>query len=398
MGSPRTSHQPKRGSPSLRVPVWYYAILGVITVVGAALIVISLQSPEKPELGDDLISEDDYILGQADAPVTVIEWASLDCEPCLAHVVTTMPQLQQEYVEPGTVRYVFRPLVFDEANHVAAEALYCAGEQGHFWEMRDWLFRHSSEWTAATDAAQFLAEQTARVLGLDGTALEDCLRAEQYSERVDRINAEAMAMGVSRMPFFRINHTLLAGAYPLDVFRPVIDLAQKGDYAMGEADAPVIIMEWSRPTCGYCRQYSLTAKPLIETQFVETGQVRYIFRPYVGDDFSRLVAESVYCAGDQGKFWEMHEWTFANVERLVESADLVQTLAEEGGAELGLDTAVMRDCLLQGRHQVLVAVLQADASLREIPGTPSFLINGRPLAGAYPFETFKQMIEEELSP
>ncbi len=102
-------------------------------------------------------------------------------------------------------------------------------------------------------------------------------------------------------------------------------------------------------------------------------------------------AEAAHCAGEQGKYWEMHDAMFANIRNLFVPA------LKETARKLGLDGAKFDACLDSGKHADNV---RADYQLGESMGvnsTPTVYINGRALVGAQPFEAFKQIIDEELA-
>ena len=102
-------------------------------------------------------------------------------------------------------------------------------------------------------------------------------------------------------------------------------------------------------------------------------------------------AEAAHCAGEQGKYWEMHDAMFANIRNLFVPA------LKETARKLGLDGARFDACLDSGKH---AANVRADYQLGESMGvnsTPTIYINGRALVGAQPFEAFKQIIDEELA-
>ena len=102
-------------------------------------------------------------------------------------------------------------------------------------------------------------------------------------------------------------------------------------------------------------------------------------------------AEAAHCAGEQDKYWELHDAMFAN-PRALHVPSLKQT-----AKTLGLDTETFDRCLDSGKH---AESIRSDMALGEKMGvnsTPTIYINGRPLIGAQPFEAFKQIIDEELA-
>jgi protein-disulfide isomerase len=168
---------------------------------------------------------------------------------------------------------------------------------------------------------------------------------------------------------------------------------------LGKADAPVTILEFSDYQCPYCRQYVQHTLPKIMATYVDTGQVRYLFKdfPLESHANAHVAAEAARCAGSQGAYWAMHgqlfdaqqEWAWQGQEDVLES---FVRYAED----LGLDGTAFRECLQSGQFGEQVRQDQWEGQQAGVHGTPSFLINGQLLAGAYPFETFQQMIEAEL--
>ena len=123
------------------------------------------------------------------------------------------------------------------------------------------------------------------------------------------------------------------------------------------------------------------------------GKVRWVFKDFPLPNHAEAVkaAEAAHCAGEQNKYWEMHDALFANQRALQVPA------LKQHARTLGLDGVKFDQCLDSGKH---AANIRTDLALGESMGvnsTPSIYINGRPLVGAQPFEAFKQIIDEELS-
>jgi len=123
------------------------------------------------------------------------------------------------------------------------------------------------------------------------------------------------------------------------------------------------------------------------------NKVRIVFKDFPLPNHAEAgkAAEAAHCAGEQRKYWEMHDAMFANQRNLH-----VPTL-KQAARSLGLDGAAFDRCLDAGKH---AANVRADYELGERMGvnsTPTFYINGRALVGAQPFDAFKLIIDEELS-
>lgn len=144
----------------------------------------------------------------------------------MRHVRETMPPLR-EYIDSGRIRYVYRPYVFhkvleDRTIRLAAEALYCAGDQDKFWEMHDWEYAHLDEWAAAPDVLRSFVDQAGSDLGLQAQEFESCLQEERYRKRVAGISANAEMRPISSVPHFLINGTDRDGPLSIEEFRQLI--------------------------------------------------------------------------------------------------------------------------------------------------------------------------------
>ena len=105
---------------------------------------------------------------------------------------------------------------------------------------------------------------------------------------------------------------------------------------------------------------------------------------------AQKAGEAGECAADQDMFWELHDWMFANASKL--SRETIEAQAET----IGLDMEAFRLCLDEKQHQQDVQADAAEAKSLGITGTPGFLVNGRVLTGAQPYEKFVEVIDEEL--
>jgi protein-disulfide isomerase len=158
----------------------------------------------------------------------------------------------------------------------------------------------------------------------------------------------------------------------------------------GPAAAPVTIVEFSDFQCPYCARALPTLKKVQETY---GDRVRMVFRdfPLQNHPQAPKAAEAAGCADEQGRFWEMHDRLFANQAKL-QVPDLKQH-----AAELGLESAKFDECLDSGRRATDWQLDLAEGSGYGVTGTPAFFINGRMLVGAQPYESFVQVIEDELA-
>ncbi len=177
--------------------------------------------------------------------------------------------------------------------------------------------------------------------------------------------------------------------------KPPVNQAFLEEPFKGSPDAPVTIIEFADFRCGFCVRHFMRTLPVLVTEYVDTGKVRYVFRnfAFLGVE-SRWAAEASECAHEQGRFWEYHDQLFQTVSQ---GSQLLRSTLKELGAALGLDRARFEVCLEQNRYKAEVDDDIAAGRAAGVTGTPSFVINGQLLVGAHPIETLRQKIEEALA-
>jgi protein-disulfide isomerase len=111
---------------------------------------------------------------------------------------------------------------------------------------------------------------------------------------------------------------------------------------------------------------------------------------------SQWAGEASECAAEQDAFWEYHDLLFSSQKGENIGAFDKENL-KQFAVDLGLDTEAFNECLDSGKYASLVQSETASARSMGVQSTPTFLINGQPVLGAQPFETFQQVIEEQLS-
>ena len=192
---------------------------------------------EMPQTDPVRISiDDDPIIGDPNAPITIIEFSDFQCPFCARFNAQTLPPLMDEYIQQGKVKLVFRdfPIQSIHPNAVPASlASECANEQGKFKEMHDMLFDNQRQWSnIETVDALSLFNQYATSMQLDETAFSSCLNSGKYIEEINKDLRDGRSYGVSGTPGFfigsdQVGYVEIKGAQPFDSFKKVID-AQLG--------------------------------------------------------------------------------------------------------------------------------------------------------------------------
>jgi protein-disulfide isomerase len=182
------------------------------------------------------------------------------------------------------------------------------------------------------------------------------------------------------------------------------ELAIQGAPSKGSPNAPVTIVEFSDFQCPFCgRHFQQTFDPL-EREYIATGKVRYVFRHFPLERIhpqAFKAAEAAECAGEQGKFWEMHDRLFANQQALLPDNLLMHAQA------VGLDSRRFAACFAGQAATARVRADMALASQAGVTATPNFFLGTpipggkikviRKLNGALPYAMFKSAIDAMLA-
>ncbi len=166
------------------------------------------------------------------------------------------------------------------------------------------------------------------------------------------------------------------------------DIGVDDDPSLGPEDAPITIIEFSDFNCGYCRLFhNQTFDALLEAY---PDQIRFVYRdfPVVGGFEAALAAQ---CAHEQGAFWAFHDLLFTGDLTHERSAYL--SYAET----VGVDIATFEQCLDEERYTDEIEADAQEVMNLGARGTPTFFVNGIPVVGALPLESFMAIIDDELA-
>lgn len=191
---------------------------------------------------------------------------------------------------------------------------------------------------------------------------------------------------------------------PEKPFEPT-DISIADSPVLGQANAPVTLIEFTDYRCPFCRRHALTTKAEIVKEYVDTGKVKYVLREFplkaLHPDSDQL-SQAALCAGDQGKYWEMHDALFA-VEGKLDPKDLSKQIKA-----LKLDKKEFKACVDSKKYAKKIETDIADGAKLGVTGTPSFFLGKsdpadstkiratKAIKGAQPFPGFKKEIDELL--
>ncbi|VVB54992.1 Thioredoxin [uncultured archaeon] len=207
------------------------------------------------------------VLGNANAPVTIVIFTDFQCPYCGAFETQTFPSIKTNYIDTGKVKLEFHnfPLSFHQYAQKAAEAAECAKEQGKFWEYHDKLFTNQNA-LDTTSLKKYAAD-----VGLDTAKFNSCLDTGKYASAVQADVAAGTQAGVSGTPSFLVNGELVVGAQPYTAFQTVINKklgVQDNGTTTTTNDPPIdfiIVTDSNCTTCDPSQVISVTRQQIFPT-------------------------------------------------------------------------------------------------------------------------------------
>lgn len=197
---------------------WIYPILATFAVLFA---VAPANAQDAAAALDVPAIMEDRILGDPDAPVTIIAYESLTCPHCAAFHRDTYDDLVARYVDTGQAKFIYREFPLDQNAVVAAALARCTPEP-QFYGMIEVLFRSQGQWSRADDLLGSLG-QIGRLSGIGDDAFQACVDNEDLVNAIIQSRQDASLAGVGSTPTFDINGQLYPGARSIDEFASIID-------------------------------------------------------------------------------------------------------------------------------------------------------------------------------
>ena len=171
------------------------------------------------------LADDDKVLGSAEAPITIIEYASLTCPHCASFHTETLPTVKSDWIDTGKAKLVYRDFPLDGAALAAAVIAHCAPADSYF-PMLTLFFERQKEW-AVEGAWRERLTQLAGIAGMDKAAVDSCLADEaRKNEIVKRAEQGQAKYAIDATPSFVINGRKVSGALPLNEFVKVLQDVQ----------------------------------------------------------------------------------------------------------------------------------------------------------------------------
>jgi len=250
---------------------------------------------------------------------------------------------------------------------------------------RTWRFLVALMLTGVLSPVSAVAQEPSNIeLKKEVQALSDAVKAMQQDLR-------------------EIKALLQRGGPPAPPQNAVFDLGSRP--ARGKATAKLTLVEFSDFQCPFCGRHVSETDPLLTKEYIDTGKLRVVFMDFPLESihkFAFKAAETARCAGEQGKFWEMHDQLFASQKVLTDFSDWTAQ-----AKKLGLKLPEFESCLSTDKYASDIRKDLAQGQGAGISGTPGFFLSVtdpdstkvksvRFLSGAQPYANFKAQIDSVL--
>jgi len=166
-----------------------------------------------------------------------------------------------------------------------------------------------------------------------------------------------------------------------------------GEHIKGNPQAAITILEWSDFQCHYCQSFNTSIDTLLKDY---SDKIRVVYRHFPLDSihpYARKSAQASECAGEQNKFWEFHDFLYAN-QSSIQSGGI--NFLKNAATNLGLDVNKFNDCLDSGKYNDFVEQHLQAGIAAGVTGTPGSFLNGQALGGAVPYSSLKAQIDSLL--
>lgn len=191
--------------------------LGAAPAVAAPDTVAPTQIAQSTIPAELQVTAEDHVLGNADAPITIVEYASMTCGHCAHFHISILPDLKKKYIDTGKVRLAYRDYPLDATALQAAQIAECAGKERYFGVV-DLVFQKQAQWAAAKEPIAELAKSL-RIAGITESEIKACLANDKVATAIvtERKIGEDK-LGVNSTPTLFINGELWKGERSMAAF------------------------------------------------------------------------------------------------------------------------------------------------------------------------------------
>ncbi len=207
----------------------YLVIPITVGIIAGLFLAFHSESKNEPKLltESNLIGNGSPVLGNPNAPITILEWGDYQCTFCYRFHQNTLDAINKDFIQAGKVKLVFKDFPLNGPDSLlAAEASYCAEDQGRYWQYHDELYENwggeRTGWITRSTLAEF-----AQNVNLDTEEFNSCLDEKKHQNKVVAIHEYGKEIGIDATPSFLVFNDekiiKIRGNQPLEVFLKAID-------------------------------------------------------------------------------------------------------------------------------------------------------------------------------
>jgi protein-disulfide isomerase len=208
----------------------YYLLIPIIIgiIAGLSIVISNVDNVSSNEITISKLSENGSpIMGDPDAPITILEWGDYQCTFCYKFHQNTLNVINEEFIKTGKVKVIFKDFPLNGPDSkLAAEASYCAHDQGKYWEYHDQLYENwageRTGWITREALSKF-----AKSINLDTAEFNKCLNENKYKNKINTLYEFGNEIGIDATPSFLVftdeRVIKIRGNQPLEVFLKTIE-------------------------------------------------------------------------------------------------------------------------------------------------------------------------------
>ena len=200
--------------------------------------------------------------------------------------------------------------------------------------------------------------------------------------------------------YFLYMQTRGGGAASATTIDPNVPLPKMEGYLLGNADAPVQVVEYADFECPVCAYFATVTEPDIRKRLVETGQVslRYMHFHIASHPNTWQASMAAACANEQGKFWEMHDAIYGSQDRWAGTATRKpKPIFKDLAGQVALNVSQWETCYDTQKYQPQLLASQQDAEKRQVRGTPTFIIGSKMIDHNMSYDQFKAYVDTAMA-
>jgi len=169
--------------------------------------------------------------GSSNAKINMVEFGDYQCPFCERHFSQTEPQIKQNYIDTGKVKYFFLDFAFlGPDSQTLGEGAWCANDQGLYYDYYDYIYSHQGQENSGWATPEKVKTMVKNIAGLNSQQFDSCLDSGKYTQRVKQNTQLGQNSGIDGTPGFligndKIGYTLIRGAYPYASFQQILDAA-----------------------------------------------------------------------------------------------------------------------------------------------------------------------------